>query len=90
MRTLYKKFKEITGIRGADLAEVNNFTRQYISLIANNPNKMNVIRLATMMKDAIRHEIEKEEEAHELKMRSLRQLRNEIDVKLLMEDEVSA
>lgn len=76
MRGLYKKFKKMTGKRGADLAEANGYTRQYISLLANNPSWSNNKRLGQMMCREIRTEIAKRE--HDIEV--LKELHDEIVV----------
>lgn len=63
MRELYQRFKKLTGKRGADVADTNNVTRQYVSLLVNNPSQPNNRRLALMMQaEMIKVISEKEKE----------------------------
>jgi hypothetical protein len=86
MRKLYKKFKQMTGKRGADLAEANGYTRQYISLLANNPNWRNNKRLGEMMEKAIRTEIAK----REYDISALKDLQYEISIEISVKKSESA
>lgn len=67
VRSAFKEFKDMTGKRGADLAEKFGYTRQYISLLANSPTNQNNYKLAWMMEAAMIDVIkEKEKELSDL------------------------